>query len=74
MLEKLRVVLWFTIFGLVIVFTVQNVQPVPVKFLMWEFSMSRAILITLLVAIGFVGGWLTARFRAWKKTSTPPNS
>lgn len=70
MVEKLRLVLWVATFGLIAVFTVQNIESVTVKFLMWDIAMSRAVLIVLLVGIGFLGGWLTARIRAWKKPAT----
>ncbi len=43
---------------LVVVFAAQNAEIVTINFLLWEFSMSRAILIFLLLLVGFVVGRL----------------
>lgn len=43
---------------LVVVFAAQNAEVVTINFLIWEFSMSRAIMIFLLLLIGFLVGRL----------------
>ena len=43
--------------GLVVVFVIQNVTIVEIKFLFWSVQMSRSLLIFILLAIGFVIGW-----------------
>lgn len=43
--------------GLVVLFIVQNVTVVEIKFLFWSIQMSRSLLIFILLAIGFVIGW-----------------
>ena len=43
--------------GLVVLFIIQNVTVVEIKFLFWSIQMSRSLLIFILLAIGFVFGW-----------------
>lgn len=44
--------------SLAIVFVIQNVAVVEVHFLFWSFSMSLALFVFLLFAIGVIVGWL----------------
>lgn len=41
----------------------QNTQMVSVKIYFWEIAMSQIILIPLVLLIGFVAGYLVARFK-----------
>lgn len=43
--------------GLVVLFIIQNVNVVEIKFLFWTIQMSRSLLIFILLAIGFIIGW-----------------
>ena len=43
--------------GLAVLFIIQNVAVVEIKFLFWSIQMSRSLLIFILLAIGFVIGW-----------------
>jgi len=53
------------IFGsLLAVVLLQNTSVVSFKFLFWQLSMSRIILFPLLVAIGFVAGYVVGK-RSW---------
>ncbi len=42
---------------LIVIFTLQNVEVVTIKFFFWEASISRAIMIFLVLAIGILLGW-----------------
>lgn len=42
---------------LAVIFILQNVQAVEVTFLAWSISMSRAILLIVMLFIGFLFGW-----------------
>jgi len=44
--------------GLTVLFIVQNVATVEVRFLFWGLSMSLALFVFLLFAIGVIVGWL----------------
>ena len=42
----------------VLIFTIQNIAAVEIQFLLWHFSIPRAMLIVILLGIGFVIGML----------------
>jgi uncharacterized integral membrane protein len=44
--------------GLVVLFVTQNVEVVEIRFMFWQLSMSRSLLIFFLLAIGILVGWL----------------
>ena len=44
--------------GVVLLFTLQNTQVVEVHLLFWKLSMSRVLLIFLLLAVGAILGWV----------------
>lgn len=45
--------------GLAVLFIIQNVTVVEIRFLFWSIEMSRALLMFLLMAIGIVIGWFS---------------
>jgi len=45
---------------LIVIFTLQNVEVVTIKFFFWDLSISRAIMIFLVLAIGILLGWAFA--------------
>ena len=47
---------------LLVIFTVQNVAVVTISFLFWEFTISRAIMIFFVLAIGIVIGLILATY------------
>lgn len=44
--------------ALVLLFIVQNIAMVEIQFLFWSFSMPRAIVLLVVLAIGILIGWL----------------
>ena len=44
--------------GLLVIFIVQNVAVVEIRFLFWKVSMSRSIMIFLVLAVGIIMGWM----------------
>jgi putative membrane protein len=52
---------------LVVLFIVQNVEVVEIRFLLWKFSMSRSLMIFFVLAIGIAVGWITAGHLQGKK-------
>ena len=44
--------------GLMVIFIVQNVAVVEIRFLFWKASMSRSIMIFLVLAVGIITGWM----------------
>ncbi|MDH3283815.1 MAG: lipopolysaccharide assembly protein LapA domain-containing protein [Acidobacteriota bacterium] len=52
------------VLGLVaLVFVAQNTEVVSVRFLLWDVSMSRVVLIVLTLLVGAVIGYVLARLR-----------
>jgi uncharacterized integral membrane protein len=49
--------------GLVIVFTLQNTEVLNVEFLIWSFSLRRAVLLFVVLLIGIVIGYVLAAIR-----------
>jgi len=42
---------------LAVIFIVQNIQTVDVTFLAWTITMSRALMLLIILLIGFILGW-----------------
>lgn len=56
-MQKLRLVLTIALIVLVLVFVLQNVAIVEVRFLIWSFPMPRSVLIFFMLAVGVTIGW-----------------
>ena len=65
---KLIVFAFFTL--LIIIFTVQNTEVLQVKFLFWDVSMSKSLLVMGLWVIGFIMGRLIRFAKHRKKNET----
>jgi uncharacterized integral membrane protein len=50
-----------------LIFTFQNTDGISMKFLMWNFTGSQALVIILIFFLGFAGGWLLGLSSAWRK-------
>ncbi len=58
-----KMILWGVIGVLLVIFIVQNVAVMEIKFLFWKMSMSRSLIMFFLVIIGIAIGWF------WKGVS-----
>lgn len=45
------------LFGLAVLFLVQNVGTMEVRFLVWSFFLPRSLLLFIVLALGIVAGW-----------------
>jgi putative membrane protein len=50
-----------------LVFVAQNIDVVTVKFLLWEISMSRAVLLFFSLLTGFIIGWLLHSYISYRR-------
>ncbi len=50
-----------------IIFLVQNVEAVEVRFLFWSMAISRALVIFFTFIMGFVVGWFLHGFLTYRK-------
>lgn len=52
---------------ILLIFLAQNIEVVTVNFLIWEISMSLAVMIFFLLLIGFMIGWLMHNYLSYRK-------
>lgn len=60
---------------LLVIFTAQNVEDVTIRLFFWQLTISRALMIFFVLAIGFVIGLIVGSsesLRKEKKSSKPP--
>ena len=62
-----KVILLIAVACLAVVFILQNVAAVTISIFFWEVSLSLALLIFFLLAMGFVLGWFLHSFSAYQK-------
>ena len=55
---KAKLILGIILAVMAAVFIIQNVTSVDLTFLFWTLSMSRALLMFLILSLGFILGWL----------------
>lgn len=60
---KVKNVLILVMGGIFLLFLFQNTQVVTLRFLFWEVSMSQALFIPVVVALGVVIGYMAAKIR-----------
>jgi uncharacterized integral membrane protein len=53
--------------ALLVVFIIQNYVVVEIKFLVWSFKISRALIVFVALAIGFISGWVISLISRGKK-------
>ncbi len=60
-----KIVLFVLLSTLAIIIMVQNAQPITFRFLNWRYQVSQLLLVAIVLAFGFLCGFITA------KTSRP---
>jgi uncharacterized integral membrane protein len=63
---KLMLILIFV--SLIVIFITQNFAVVDIRFLFWNVSMSRALLIFFLLIIGIALGWFLHSYLSYRKS------
>ena len=53
-----KLIFTLVLIGLMVIFIVQNVAVMEIRFLFWKVSMSRSIMIFLVLAVGIITGWM----------------
>lgn len=62
-MKTVKSIVLVILLALVLIFAVQNMEIVQVKFLTWSVAMPRSLLVMVLLLIGFVLGWIVSSFR-----------
>lgn len=57
-MNKVKISALMTILLLVVVFTLQNTEQVEIKFLLWQLSLSRSLMLFLVFALGMLSGFV----------------
>jgi len=58
---KPKTIALFILGALLLIILLQNTQVVSMRFLFWKISMSRIILLPVVMFIGFIAGFLVAK-------------
>ena len=53
---------------LVVIFTLQNTEQVNISFLFWHVTLSRALMIFLVLATGLLAGWILGTVQCRKNS------
>ncbi len=56
-----KTIIFFILVILVVIFVLQNTQVVEARFLAWEVSMSRSLMLLGTFLVGIIAGWLLRR-------------
>jgi len=57
-MKSLKSIVTLLLIIVVLIFAIQNIAAVEIQFLFWSFSIPRALMIVLLIGIGFIIGLL----------------
>ena len=57
-MKNVKVIFSLILIGLVVIFSIQNADVVSVHFLTWNFTISLALLVFIVLAFGLLSGWL----------------
>jgi len=64
-----KLIISLVLAGLAVLFIIQNVTVVEIRFLFWTLSMSRALLMFFILAIGIVVGWTLCSLSVSRRSS-----
>ena len=69
---NLKIILILIFVSFIVIFITQNAAVVDVRFLFWNISMSRALLIFFLLIIGIALGWFLHGYLSYRKSKDEP--
>lgn len=61
---RLKMILGMALLLLVVIFTLQNTEVIAIRFLFWDLSLSRALMLFLVLAVGILIGFLAGAGRS----------
>ncbi|MFC1493019.1 lipopolysaccharide assembly protein LapA domain-containing protein [candidate division KSB1 bacterium] len=65
---RTKIIVSLAIIGLAVIFIIQNAAVVETRFLFWTLSMSRSLLIFIILLIGIIAGWVLHSYVLHKQT------
>ena len=69
-MANVRVILILVIMCLIAIFIAQNVSVVQIRFLSWDFFLSRALLVFFTLVAGFIVGWFSGSMLCRNKSKS----
>lgn len=74
-MNRVKQVLLIVVLVLLLIIMVQNAQPVKFRFLNWTYDVSQLLLVLIVFALGFLGGFAIAKWPRRKQDDfTPPET
>jgi len=71
--QKVRNFFLIVLGVLVVIVMVQNAQPITFRFLNWTYEVSQLLLVVIVLLLGFLGGFVTAKMtRSSSDTTDQP--
>jgi len=67
---NLRLTVGLFLAGLIVLFTLQNAEIVELHFLFWKWSMPRAVMTFIVLAIGVILGWILSTWMHHKRNQS----
>lgn len=63
---RVRLILGLALIGAAVLFILQNIGIIEIRFLLWSVSMSRSLLLFVVLLIGVLIGWLWHGVSLWR--------
>jgi uncharacterized integral membrane protein len=70
--REVRNVVLIVLGVVVVILMVQNAQPVTFRFLNWRYQVSQLLLVVIVLVIGFLGGFISAKLMRGKSADDLP--
>jgi putative membrane protein len=67
-MTNLKVILILILACLLAIFIAQNVAVIQMRFLAWDFFLSRALLVFFTLVAGFIIGWFASSLICWRRS------
>lgn len=72
-MRTVKIILFVVLATLAIIVMVQNAQPITFRFLNWTYEVSQLLLVVIVLLLGFLGGFVTAKMtRSSSDTTDQP--
>lgn len=71
-MKNAKSILSIILITLSVIFLLQNMVTVRIEFLIWSLAVPRALMVVILIGIGFIIGLLVSNFSNHDKLPNPP--
>lgn len=66
-MKNIKLIVSLVLIGIAVIFIVQNVAAIEIKFLFWSLELSSSLLIFIVLCLGAIAGWVLSSFLKHKK-------